>query len=753
MQVGGNFSSNGNPNRCVTVRCFMRSFSNQAKWIGMGEGLFQSGIVSPAVQLRKVFEVNEIADAECLICGLGLYLLHINGVKVGDDVLSPAFTAYDKRALFMRYNVTRYLKKGQNILTVTLGDGYYNQTTEDEWHFYKAPWRNSPRLLLELFVGDDSVCVSDTTWRCTTEGAIVHNAIRTGEYYDARKEDCWRQLAYDDSAWQVANLVRPCGGELEEQKMPIIKEHETISAVAMWKSKNGWVYDFGKNIAGYVGIAMQGERGETVRIRYAEKLDGKEIDQSNIDFYVKTDAFSEDRYTFKGEGIEEWKPSFVYHGFQFVEIICKNEPTMSEVKAYHVYTDLARKGTFSSSDTLLNWIYDAGIRSFLNNFHGFPEDCPHREKNGWTGDAWLSSAYAIFNFDMLEAYKKWLKDICDTQRSNGQICAIAPTGGWGYNWGSGPSFDFSLFSIPYALYLETGDDSCIRLVYPYVKKYLNYLQTVLEEGTLCIGLGDWRPPDNVQDLKVIDNRFSDTCFYFAILRIFSKMAEIIQDKSAENWGLIQAEQTREVIKERYIQADQVDNCGQCALSFALYFHIVEGEQAKNIAKRLADVVRDDGYRFKTGIFGTAFVLNALSEYGYMDIAYKMVARYDYPSYGYWKKQGATTLWESWLGDASRNHHMYGNVIDWMTRNIVGLQNKGVAYNKCVFKPYFFGDVCSAETETYTPKGKLSFSWQKNGTHLKVVAKIPQGVEARLALPNANPILIASGVWEFEVDNG
>lgn len=729
-------------------------FTNKSKWIGLKEdNQYKTQIESPALQMRKIFTYEGEHKAECLICGLGFYLLYINGKKVGNDVLSPAFTAYDVRSLFVRYDISNYLQKGENIVAIKLGDGYYNQTAEDNWHYYHATWRNAPRVRFEIFQNGETVFASDSSWKATYDGATVHNAIRAGEYYDARKEDEWRSLTYDDSEWQQARIVRSPGGVLEEQTMPLIREHEAFSPVRVWKSEKGWVYDFGKNIAGYIGISMRGNCGDTIVFRYAEKLNGKEIDQSNIDFYVNTKNYQQDRYTFKGEDIECWKPDFVYHGFQYVEVSgVDTPPEINEIKAYHVYTDLARKGYFDSSDKLLNWIYDAGIRTFLNNYHGFPEDCPHREKCGWTGDAMNSSAYAVFNFDMRDAYYKWLTDICDTQRANGQVCSIAPTAGKEYNWGSGPSFDLALFVIPYVLYLETGEDRCIKLVYPYAKKYLQYAGEFEENGTVCFGLADWRPPDNIEDLNTMSNRFSDTCYYYAMTAITSKMA-VLQGLSDEAKNFLEkANKIKQTILNKYVDGDSVDTNSQGALGTALYYHIVEGEQAKAVAKRLVRVLEADGYRYKVGILGIKALLNALSEYGYTDVAYKTVARYDYPSYGYWKVLGATTLWESWLGDASRNHHMFGDVLNWLVRHVAGLQNRGIAYDSCILKPYFFAEDCSARAETETPKGKISFEWKKTGKKFLAWLEIPTGIKAELVFDGKEPIVYGSGKYQITLED-
>ena len=657
------------------------------KWIGSGERVVTrtTGEKSPALQFRNEIALGKVLRAECKISGLGCYVLYINGKRVGDDVLSPAFTAYDKRVLYVEYDVSRYLVTGKNVVAVKVGDGFYNQTTHDTWGFYQAPWRDRAKLFFELTVDGKKALVSDGSWKCTFNGTTVHSAMRTGEHYDARKEDGWKEVGYGDVAWQNACIVAPPGGELCLQRLPPIRECEMYPAVGVWKSARGWIFDFGKNISGYVSLKMKGKRGETAEIRYAEKLDGKEIDQENISCYVlDTQEFSTDKYTFKGEGTEEWKPEFVYYGFRYIEVRgLKNTPPGDAFTAYFVHTDLRRKGNLTTSNALLNWIYEAGIRSFLSNFHGFSEDCPHREKNGWTGDAVISANYAVCNFDMQEAYKKWLQDLADSQRASGQLPGIAPTSGWGYNWGSGPAWDAALFFLPYVLYKETGNTECFDIVYQAAEKYLAYAAYYRAEGLVCYGLSDWCPPD-LPDLKLMSNRFSDSCYYYAMQKIMANMCGRKGKLAEAACYEQQAEETKKAIKKTYICGDTVDNDGQGALAEVLYFKIVEGTEAERIAKKLAERVEVDEYKFKVGILGLKALLNALSLYGYTDVAYKAVNRYDYPSYGYWKEQGATTLWENWDGSGSQNHHMYADVLDWIFRNVAGLKNAGVAYDCCVF---------------------------------------------------------------------
>ena len=733
----------------------MKVFEN-AKWIGFGrkDCKFATDYMSPALQLRKTFTLqSDVKNAICRICGLGIYVLYINGKRVGDDVLSPAYTIYDKRDLYVEYDVSSYLQKGDNVVAVKLGDGFYNQTTRDSWGFYFATWRDFVKLLFELLIEDKVMLESDDTWRCTMDGATVHNAIRTGEHYDARKENDWTQVVFDDFLWQNAKVVAPAGGKLTKSTLPPIRECEVLDAVSMHKSQNGWVFDFGKNMSGYAGIKMSGKRGQTISLRYAERFNGSEIDQADMQMdYTGTIPFATDKYTFNGYGVEQWKPDFVYHGFRYVEVVgLENEPPMDALKAYFVHTDLAKKGDFSTSDELLNWIYQAGRQSLLSNYHGFPEDCPQREKNGWTGDAEFSCEYATYLFDMKEAYKKWLQDICDAQRESGQLPGIVPTCAWGYNWGSGPAWDCALLFLPYVLYKETGDTECFDVVYAAAEKYMQYAKYRSKNGLVCYGLYDWAPPYDVDNLKRMDNCLSDSCYYYKMQLIMSEMASLRGETDKAKAYAQDAEKTRVAILDKFVDDDNVDNNCSASLAEVLYFNVVQGEQAKRIAKHLTKVVEADKYMFKVGVLGMKALLNALSAYGYTDVAYKMVNRYDYTSFGYWKNLGATTFCENWNMSRSLNHHMYGDVVNWMARNIAGLQNVGIAYDKVLLKPYFFAENCDAATQTQTPHGNIAFAWKKQGNTFVADVEIPQGVCAELCIDGKENVgLDGAGMRRIEI---
>ena len=730
-------------------------FSKTAKWISGDRRLIakKTNIDSSALRLRKEIELEKIGKAQCLICGLGIFVLHINGKRIGNDVLSPAFTNYDQRALYMEYDVSDYLQVGKNVIAVELGDGFYNQTSNDEWGFCAATWRNIVRLLFELKIDGETVCVSDRSWRFSHDGPTVFNAIRIGEYYDARKQDGWVSFDYDDTAWGNALVVQPVAGELCKQEMPPIREFESYPIVNKWKTKAGWMVDFGTNISGYISLRAKGKAGQTLRFIYNERVKDGEPDRWDIARYIfDTENFSEDRYTFAGTGeIETWKPQFVYHGFRYVEIIgLEEEPQNDMLTSHFVHTDLRKKGDFKVSDELLNWLYDAGIRSFLSNWHGFSEDCPHREKNGWTGDAVISVDYAVCHFDMIEAYKKWMRDICETQRKDGMLAGVAPTSTFGYNWGNGPAWDCSIFIIPYVLYLETGNTDCFDIVFKTAEKYLEYANYYREDGLVCYGLADWCPPQysDGRKIKLMSNRLSDSCYYYAMQSIFAKMCEYKgETKKAEQYRQ-EALETKNAILNAYVHGDNVEENSQGALAEVLYFRIVEGEQAVAIAKKLYEVVQDSGFFLEAGILGLKALLNALSAYGYTDAAYKIIAHYEYPSYGYWKNCGATTLWENWNGVGSQNHHMYADVLNWMYRNVLGLKNTSIGYQTCCLQPFFYDENCACEGETETPHGKIKVHWEKKGALVKMETVIPQDVETTLLLPGKDDVRITSGTYEF-----
>lgn len=534
----------------------------QGKWICSPFGASDISKSVPAPHFRKKFFLHKkTISARAYICGLGFHELYINGCKAGDNVLSPAFTKYDKTSLYNSYDVTECLIQGENALGVILGNGWYNSFAKDAWDFDKAPWRHIPKMLLQLYVlyedGEEIVIMSDRSWKVST-GPILFDGLRNGEYYDARlKIPGWNMPNFDDSRWQNAVITAGPGGVLRSAQLPPVKITKTIEPVRLWEAKPGiWVYDLGQNISGWVQLQVSGHSGNEITLRYSESIceDGS-VDQSHIGKFVYSGEFQTDKYILEGGGIEIWEPRFTYHGFQYIQVEgFPGTPTLENIRGRVVHTAFEPAGEFSCSNELINKIQSCVKWSSLTNFHGFPTDCPHREKNGWTGDAMLSAEQMLFNFHVQAAYTKWMRDFKDVQRPSGQLPGIIPTGGWGYNWGSGPAWDSAIVLIPWYMYIYSRDSCILEEMYENMKKYMGFLATMAEDYIVDFGLGDWNPPSgNNRDYKC-PSAVTNTAYYYADSVILSKVADILGYKADSEYYASLSEKIRNAFRMRFLDS-------------------------------------------------------------------------------------------------------------------------------------------------------------------------------------------------------
>ncbi len=419
---------------------------------------------SPAPHLRREFDVaGKVKRARIYISGLGYHDLSLNGKKVGDHLLDPGYTRYDRRVLYVTHDVTDRLVQGGNAVGVILGTGWCNVHTLAVWRFDRAPWRAAPKLLLQMRIeyedGREETIASDERWRTST-GPIVFESIYGGETYDARLEKTgWDAAGFNDAGWEPAKAVEAPKGVLRAQMMPPIRASKTIAPVMVTEPRPGvFVYDLGQNLAGFARLTVSGPAGTRVVMRYGERLapDGT-VDQTNIaQHQVKTtppQPFQTDTYILKGLGQETWEARFVYHGFQYVEVTgAPGKLGPENLRGRFIHSDVETSSRFGCSNPLLNKIWRNTLWSYLSNLQGIPTDCPHREKNGWTGDAHLAAEQAMYNFFPPAVYTKWIGDLADEQRPTGELPGIVPTGGWGYDWGNGPAWDSAFLIIPWYMY-------------------------------------------------------------------------------------------------------------------------------------------------------------------------------------------------------------------------------------------------------------------------------------------------------------
>ena len=715
-----------------------------AKWIGQNTNTAEQ----PLPLLRREFTVSgQVRSARLYIAGLGYAEARLNGAKVGDHHLDPGYTRYDKRVLYVTHDVTAQLHKGVNALGVMLGNGWYNVQTKAAWNFDEAAWRGAPRLLASLQIdyadGHTEVIGTDDQWKCAA-GPVLANTIYGGELYDARLEQAgWDTAGFADQAWAAAQLVGAPKGQLVAQALPPIRTDKVLPVAKITEPKPGvFVFDFGQNLSGYAELSVRGPAGTAVHLKYTERLakDGN-VDQKDIATHVirfgSNQVFQTDTYILKGQGKETWHSRFSYYGFQYVEVTgFPGKPTADSLRAVFIHTDVPVAGRFECSNELLNKIWEAGRWSYLGNLQGIPTDCPHREKNGWTGDAHLAAEQAMFNYFPPAFYVKWLNDLDDEQQPDGKLPGIVPTAGWGYKWGNGPAWDNAFILIPYYQYVYYGDVEVFRAHYAGMKRYVDYLASHAKDGIVKLGLNDWAPWKTKTEAGI-----TDTAYFFVDAQVVALAARVLgKTEDAAKYAAL-AETIKAAFNRKFWHADTglYDNGSQTALSCALYQGLVPPEQQARVLANLVAAVEKTGGHIDTGILGAKYLLNTLLENGRADVAYRIVSQKDQPSWGWWIAQGATTLWEEWTGSSSRNHIMYGDISAWFYKALAGIRPDPQApgFKHFYINPQVVGDLTGARGEYESIRGPMVSDWKLKGTDFRLRVVIPPNSTATVTLPTAD----------------
>jgi alpha-L-rhamnosidase len=725
----------------------------QGQWIGRTTDTNSL----PAPLLRRTFALEgTIKQARAYICGLGYYELHLNGKKIGDHLLDPGYTRYDKRALYVTYDVTEALRRGTNAVGVLLGNGWYNVQTKAVWDFHKAPWRAAPKLLMQLRVeytdGRVETVGTDSRW-VTSAGPITFDSIYGGETYDARAEKPgWDTPKYDDSGWARAQAVSAPGGKLVAQMMPPIKADQYIKPDKLTEPKPGiFVFDMGQNMAGFAELHLRAPAGTRVVMKYGERL-GKEgmLDRADIQQHVvRVDAsqqYQTDNYIAKGIGSETWHSRFDYHGFQYVEVTgFPGKPTLDTLRGVFIHSAVSVAGEFECSNPLLNKIWRAGRWSYLSNLQGIPTDCPHREKNGWTGDAHLAAEQGLLNYAPAAVYTKWINDLGDEQRPTGELPGIVPTSGWGYTWGNGPAWDSAFLLIPFYLYEYCGDTKVLCDHYQGLKRYVDYLTSKAKDGIVDIGLNDWAPFKTSTPADI-----TSTAYYYVDTQIVALTAKLMGNEADARKYKELATSIKQAFNGKFYHPETglYGNGSQTSLSCALYQGLVEPENKARVLSNLVAAVEKCNGHIDTGILGAKYLLNALLENGRADVAYRIASQKDLPSWGWWIEQGATTLWEQWNGTESRNHIMFGDISAWFYKALAGINvdPTAPAFKHFVIKPNIVGDLTSAKASCDSVRGGIVSDWVVEKGRFKLTVKVPANTTATVWVPTTDPSAVVEGGW-------
>ncbi len=718
-----------------------------ARWIGAPGRTPNSmpDTPKPAPFFRKEVRVKkELAGVRAHVSGIGYYELHVNGSRRGDAVLAPAVSHYDRAVYYDTLDLTSAFQVGDNVVGVILGNGWYNTFTLDVWDFQTAPWRHYPKVLLQLEIsyadGEKETIVTDPSWKVAT-GPITFDGLRNGEHYDARLElDGWNRPGFDDRKWENAAIVRSPGGLLKSAQLPPIRKIEELEPVSVVEVGPGThVFDFGKNISGWGKLTLNGEAGREIVLQYGETVDEQgALDNSELDIFVRTGEFQTDRYTTKGGGEESWHPRFTYHGFRYIQTTGLHPDAGDSLRALVVHTALPDAGSFECSTELFNTIQELARRSTLTNYHSLPTDCPHREKNGWTGDALVSAEQVLFNFDPVTAYRKWMLDLIDAQRQSGQLPGIVPSAGWGYNWGSGPAWDSALILIPWFTYVYSGDRRILESTYEAMIRYLEFLGTMESDGIVDFGLGDWCPPADEPWGHKCPAKVTDTAYAYVDYLTVSRIAKLLgRNEDAAKFSQ-KAEATRRAFRAAFVDSatGSVAGDSQTSLACALYQGMLEDGEKPMAFQRLVEEVEKADRHLDTGILGAKYLLHTLSHHGRTDLAYAVTTQTTYPSWGHWIAQGATSLWERWDGKGSRNHHMYSDISAWFYRELAGIQPDPAepGFKHTIFRPNPVAGLEWVKAHHLSPYGRVESSWTVEAETFRLEIEVPGNCRGTVYLP-------------------
>lgn len=695
---------NGRKQLCACVILVAApAFGGVPKWISGNTKAPES----PAPVVYRDFRLDAVPSrAELTMAVAGWHELSINGQRVGDEVLFPVTCQPSLRHSSVTRDVRRFLRAGENRIEVLLGNGWFNCFTKDVWGFSGAPWQDAPMIRGSLEVDGRQMLVTDGTWRAC-DSPVVFNALRNGEWYDARKEG----LRENDRPATVVKYP-PYAAVSPEDAAPC-RTFEPILPVCSFPAKDGGViYDFGSNRSGWCEIEVAGEAGAKVLIDYDEALTPTNTFCQNVVMFQRrageTRPCQHDEYILAGRADgERWHPRFTYHGFRYAQVRTTGIVKLKSIRSVFVHSDFAEKGSFSISDPVFAKLLDATRRSYFSNFVGIPTDCPHREKNGWTGDAQLAMETGLWNFEGTASYVHFLRMMLDAQRRNGAVpCIIPCTEEFGFRWGSGPAWDAVLFEIPWQIFRFTGDDAPAREAFAAMKRYLGFIaEKADDDGLVDYGLGDWCPP---KGLKVAPVCLTDSAYVYEFNRRTAVWAERFGESETAKICSARAAMMREAFNRRFYKGNGIYADGQpTALAAALYFPgLCANDEADKVAGELVRRIREGKHKAAFGILGAKWVPRVLSDHGYIEDAWRIFIQPEYPGWARWTARH-DTLWENWENTTtSFNHIMFGDLSAWAFEYLAGIKIISPGFEKVEIKPHLPEGVGSFSASYESPKGKI-----------------------------------------------
>ncbi|MBQ4110643.1 MAG: family 78 glycoside hydrolase catalytic domain [Clostridia bacterium] len=703
---------------------------NNSKWIGVPVDF---GSVCPV--FYKKFDIKKgVLEAKLQITAVGCYIAYLNEERIGNFVMAPGWTNYNKRLQVQEYDV-KHLLKPENELKVEAGPGWHlsRQTVNISTYYKNAELCVIYELNIKYEDGTEETIVSDSD-TLVSQSSVLFSGLYEGEVYDSRK---FEKVEYP------SKIIDYTHETLIKQEGETVVEKERIPPVSVHRTRGGYILDFGENITGYVEFAVNAPSGHIIELDHGEILD------SNNELYTENLRTAWQKIQVIANGTSfKYKPKFTFQGFRYVRVInWWGELNPEDFTAVAVYSDIKRTGYFTCSNDKINKLFENVIRGQKGNFLDVPTDCPQRdERLGWTGDTQVFIKTAAYNFDVEKFFDKWLNDLASEQFEDGGVPAIIPNV-FGTDSASSSAWGDAAVICPWQIYLSYGNKDILKRQYNSMCKWVDYIKNQGDNPYLWNTghhFGDWLALDAPYGsyLGATDKALIATAFFAYSTSLVVKAGKVLGCDVSEYEKLYNL--VRKEFQNNFVKGDELTSHTQTAYALAVYFELVD--DIKAFGDKLNTLVKENGNKLKTGFVGTPYLLHALTKAGFYKTAYSLLLKEEFPSWLYSVNQGATTIWEHWDGIDengklwspdmnSFNHYAYGCVADWMYEVVAGIRidENNPAFNNIIFHPVPDERLDFANGSVETKNGIVKSEWKREGNNVNFRFTVPSGSTATVIL--------------------
>lgn len=721
---------------------FLETPLPEAKWIAPKDQCEKSKVFTLQ---KKVKITKKIDSARAYITALGLYELRINGLKVGDQLLTPGWTSYHHRLQYQTYDISTLLRVGENVITIYLAEGWYKGMGFEEPYEYGQDLAALLEMHITFEQGSEEIIKTDATWK-EGLGPFKTATIYNGEIYDARIHE-------EESIWKDIQCLEEPKINLVAQVNEPVRVTQRLKPVAILQTPKGeTVLDMGQNMVGRIKMTVSAAKGTEIFLSYAEVLD------KEGNFYRKNlrEAKQHAVYITQGQKNETYAPTFTFYGFRYVKVegFPKDQLGVESFTGEVIHSDMKPTGTLETDNPLVNQLYQNVIWGQRGNFVDIPTDCPQRnERLGWTGDAQVFIETALYNYEGALFFKKWLTDLKLEQSKDGSVPFVIPNILPEKTFGSGWSDAATV--IPWALYQMYGDKKLLENQYHSMKAWVEKVRSLATNGSLWeakIQFGDWLSLDGDPNLPLGATPIPiiATAYHARSTKILAKAAKVLgYEEEAQSYNDLAQQIVADFQAEFVTPNGNIIGGTQTSYILPLAFDLLTADMAKKAASELHRMIVANDYHLTTGFLGTPHLCSVLSEHGYHETAMRLLLQEEYPSWLYQVKQGATTIWERWnslnpdgtfndSGMTSFNHYAYGSIAQWLYSTLAGISydEKEPGFKKAIIAPKIWDLGIHQVKSTYeTLYGQISSEWCLNKDEVTVKVQIPVNTEATVKLPS------------------